>query len=351
MMKRVKKKIRIISRSHSRQFASTHMTKKILFSGIQPTGNLHLGNYLGAIKQWVELQKKFKAIFCVVDYHSLTEDFEPREKPAQILNTAATYLACGLDPKKSIIFVQSHVAEHTELAWIFNCLMPMAELERMTQYKDKVKKQKHNVNVGLFDYPILMAADILLYQAEAVPVGEDQVQHIELARTVARKFNSRFGKFFPEPKELLTQAKKIMSLTEPDKKMSKSDQEKSFISLADTPEAIRAKIKSATTDPGKHIGAFSGGANLLNLFSFFSLNKKLVEKFRADYKNGKLKYSELKPALAEAIIKTLKPIQARKKKLLTNKGYLAKVLKDGAERAHEIASGNLKEIKEKIGLI
>lgn len=325
--------------------------KKILFSGVQPTGDLHIGNYLGALKQWVDLQDKYQAIFSVVDYHSLTEDFDPRAKQQQILATAADILAIGVDPKKSILFVQSQVGAHTELAWILSCLTPIGEMERMTQFKDKSARQKENVNMGLFSYPILMAADILLYRAEVVPVGEDQLQHLELARTVARKFNQKFGQYFPEPQALLTPAKRIMALNAPDKKMSKS-LINSYIALSDSPEVIKKKIQTAVTDlGGQDKKAVSGGLNLLNLFQEFSADKKLKQKFSNDYKKGQLKYAEFKPALAAAIIKVLTPIQDRRAKLLRDQKNLTKILSLGAKKAQVMADKNLKEIKKLIGIL
>jgi len=291
--------------------------KKVLFSGIQPTGELHIGNYLGAMKQWVELQNSgdYQPLFCVVDLHSLTQDYDPQKKQEQIFKTAVDFLACGLDPKKSIIFVQSQVHEHTELVWLFNCQTRMSDLFRMTQFKDKtnsdldgtienlkkeigartfkigedtdiisstindlIKKFYDDLDsirkagVGLFDYPVLMAADILLYKTEIVPVGEDQIQHVELAREIARRFNNKFGNFFPEPKSKLVAAKRIMALNEPDKKMSKSLGAKAYIALTDSPAMIREKIKVAVTTP-------EGAKNLLELLGFFSPDKKLVAKF------------------------------------------------------------------------
>lgn len=282
-------------------------------------------------------------IFCIVDLHSITVDYNPKEKQKQILETAAAYIASGIDPKKSIIFVQSRLPEHTELAWILNCLTPVSELERMTQYKDKSTKNVKNINMGLFDYPVLMAADILLYGTEIVPVGEDQMQHIELARVIARKFNNKFGEFLKEPKGVLTKSARIMSLTEPNKKMSKTDNEKSYVALSDSPKIIEEKIKTATTTP-------AGGKNLIELLSFFSDDKKLVAKFEKEFADGSIKYSELKPVLSEAIINTLKPIQEKQKALLTDKNYLDKVLSDGAKRAKAIAETNLAKIKKLIGL-
>lgn len=321
-------------------------TKPILFSGVQPTGKLHIGNYLGAIKNWVDLQNsnEYQTIFSIVDLHSLTQDYEVAKKSDEIYATLADYLACGIDPKKSIIFLQSHVKEHTELAWIFNCITPVAELERMTQYKDKAERQKDNINMGLFDYPVLMAADILLYKAEVVPVGEDQVQHVELTRIVARKFNNRWGKTFEEPKSKLTRAARLMALNDPMKKMSKSLGEKSYIALSDTPEEIAAKIKSAVTTP-------EGGRNLIDLLRAFSDDNKLINKFEKEITDGTIRYSELKEILSKAIIDTLKPIQEKRAKLLTNKKYLDKILKHGAKQAEKIAQKNMTEFKKKIGLI
>jgi tryptophanyl-tRNA synthetase len=320
--------------------------KKTLFSGIQPSGELHIGNYLGALKQWVELQNSndFQPLFCVVDLHSLTQDYDPQKKQEQILNTAVDFLACGVDPKKAILFVQSQVPEHAELAWLFNCLTPVAELERMTQYKDKSARQKENINMGLFDYPVLMAADILLYKTEIVPVGEDQIQHVELARVIARKFNNKFGEFFPEPKTKLVEARRIMALSEPDKKMSKSLGNKAYIALSDSPEIIREKIKVAVTTP-------EGAKNLLELLGFFSSDKKLVAKFAKESAAGTIKFSELKPALAEAIIEVLKPIQEKQKYYLNNPKKVAKILADGAKQAQKIAAKNLEEIKKRMGLL
>jgi len=214
-----------------------------IFSGIRPTGNIHLGNYLGALRQWIELQEKNECIFCIVDLHAITTPYEPSEMKKNILEAASIYLAAGVNPDKSIIFIQSQVKEHAELAWLLGSITPMGELNRMTQFKEKSKQHKDYINAGLFNYPVLMASDILLYKAQGVPVGEDQTQHVELARTVARKFNQKFGELFPEPKTILPESgARIMSLTNPKKKMSKSDDQKSYISLFDEPEAIQKKI-------------------------------------------------------------------------------------------------------------
>ncbi|MEK7086816.1 MAG: tryptophan--tRNA ligase, partial [Patescibacteria group bacterium] len=230
------------------------MQKPILISGIQPTGKLHLGNYLGVLKNFVELQNsgKYECYFFIADLHSLTENFDPAEKPKQILDLATDYLAAGLDPKKSIIFIQSQIPTHSELTWILNAITPMGELNRMTQFKEKSEIAPKNVNVGLFDYPVLMAADVLLYDTQFVPVGDDQLQHLELTRTLARKFNGKFGKTFIEPKALLTETPRLMSLDEPKKKMSKS-RPTGCLFIDDSPSTIRAKIKTAVTDSGKEI--------------------------------------------------------------------------------------------------
>lgn len=317
--------------------------KKRLFSGIQPTGDLHIGNYLGVLKQWVEIQDEYNSIFCVVDYHSITQDFDPKKKQEQVLNTAIDFLAAGIDPKKSIIFVQSKVSEHTELAWILNCITPVAELERMTQYKDKAARQKANINMGLFDYPVLMAADIMLYKTGIVPVGEDQQQHVELTRKIAKKFNNKFGKYFPEPDVRLTKTARVMSLSDPDKKMSKSLGGKSYIALLDSPEVIEKKIKSAVTTD-------EGALNLIDLLEEFFGDKKLIKKFRDEFKNKNIKYSELKPVLSDAIISHLQPMQKKREKLSKDRKYVEKVLEDGAKRAKKIAEENMREIKQLIGI-
>ncbi len=318
--------------------------KKRLFSAIQPTGELHIGNYLGALKQWVDIQDEYNSMFCVVDYHSITQGYDPKKKQEQVLNTAVDFLAAGIDPKKSIVFVQSKVHEHTELAWILNCVTPVAELERMTQFKDKAERQKANINMGLFDYPVLMAADIMLYKGEIIPVGQDQQQHVELTRKVVKKFNNKFGEYFPEPNARLTKTARVMSLSDPDKKMSKSLGEKSYIALLDSPDVIEGKIKSAVTTD-------EGALNLIDLLEEFSNDEALVKKFRDEFKDKTIKYSELKPALTEAIVSHLKPMQEKREKLLKDKKYVEKVLEDGAKRAKEIASKNMGEIKKIIGII
>lgn len=326
------------------------MSKKILFSGIQPTGQIHIGNYLGALKNWVDLQSRYQCFYSIVDLHAITIDYNPAQYQETILNTAMDLLAIGLDPKKCVLFAQSHVPQHTELCWLFNTLTPIAELERMTQFKDKSKEHKENINVGLFDYPVLQAADILLYRSQVVPIGYDQLQHLELANTIARKFNNKFGKYFEEIKPIISEGAKIMSLTNPEKKMSKSLGANNYIALSDAPEAIRKKIMSAVTDTGPASGSMSAGVkNLFDLLILFDA-PNAHQKLLASYQNKTLKYSELKTELAETIIAKLKPIKEKKQSLLKNKKQVIKILANGAAIAQKLAAKNILEIKRKMGL-
>jgi tryptophanyl-tRNA synthetase len=320
-----------------------------VFSGIRPTGELHIGNYLGAIKQWIKLQDSNECFFCIVDYHAITTPFKPGEMKRNILDTLITYLAAGLDPKKSTIFVQSHIKEHTELAWILGTITPLGDLKRMTQFKEKSKKHPEYVNAGLLNYPLLMAADILLYKTDLVPVGKDQVQHVELAREIARRFNKMFGKVFKEPKVLLSEGEKIMSLQNPKKKMSKTDDPKGCILLFDTPEEIEKKIMRAVTDLGKEIkydpAKKPGISNLLKIYSIFS--EKPIKELEKKYK-GK-GYKEFKRDLAKILIKKLEVFRKKRRELEKREVYLKEILKKGAERAEKIAKFTMKEVKEKIG--
>ncbi|MDP1709325.1 MAG: tryptophan--tRNA ligase [Candidatus Komeilibacteria bacterium] len=322
--------------------------KNIIFSGMQPTGALHLGNYLGALSQWVELQDKYESIFCIVDYHAITIPYQPKEMEKRITDLALDYLSAGLNPEKAIIFVQSHVPEHTELAWIFNSITPLGELERMTQFKEKSSQHKQNVNAGLFTYPVLQAADILLYKANLVPVGEDQIQHVELTRDIARKFNNTFGKIFPEPKPLLTKSPRIMSLADPSKKMSKSLGEKHYIALMDSEATIRAKVKSAVTDT-------SGGSKAPGVENLFTIIESLdqdgvTEELRSQQKKGALKYSELKDVTANVIISHLRPFQARRAELSRDRSKVGEILIAGANKARQIAEKTIAEVRDKIGV-
>jgi tryptophanyl-tRNA synthetase len=321
-----------------------------IFSGIRPTGELHIGNYLGAIKQWVKLQNENECFFGIMDYHAITTPFDPKEMERNIFETLIVYLAAGIDPKKSTIFVQSHIKEHTELAWILGTITPLGDLKRMTQFKEKSKKHPEYVNAGLLNYPLLMAADILLYKTDLVPVGKDQVQHVELTREIARRFNKMFGKVFKEPKVLLSEGEKIMSLQNPKKKMSKTDDPKGCILLFDTPEEIEKKIMRAVTDLGKEIKydpvKKPGISNLLKIYSIFS--EKPIKELEKKY-NGK-GYEEFKRDLAKLLIKKLEIFRKKKKELEKRRVYLKEILKRGAERAEKIAKLTMKEVREKMGL-
>ena len=323
-----------------------------IFSGIRPTGKIHLGNYLGAIKQWISLQDKNECVFCIVDLHAITTPYETKELQKDILNTLVTYLAAGINPDKSIIFTQSSIKEHSELAWLLGTITPMGELSRMTQFKEKSKKNKDYINSGLFNYPVLMAADILLYKAEGVPVGKDQEQHVELSRTIARKFNQKFGQTFKEPKSLiLKEGAKIMSLTNPKKKMSKSDEEKSCIFLFDSKEEITKKIMSATTDSGKdikyNITKKPGISNLLTIYSL--LTNKTTEDIEKEF--VKKSYADFKKSLANILINYLEPFCRKQKELLTREVYIQEILKRGQSQAQTIAQSTMSEVKSKMGLV
>lgn len=322
-----------------------------IVSGIQPTGEIHIGNYLGAIKQWIELQKDNECIFFVADLHSLTVPYEPKELQYKITEKVIAYIAAGLDPEKAIIFVQSQVKEHTELYWMLNTICPVGELERMTQYKEKAKKYKNNINAGLFGYPVLMAADILMYKAEAVPTGKDQEQHVELARSIAKKFNQRFGEMFPEPKSMMPESgAKIMSLVDPKKKMSKSDDPKNYISLFDTPEDITKKIMTATTDSGKdvvyNVTKKPGVSNLMTIYSL--LTGKSLQDIQKEFK-GK-GYGDFKKSLANVLIDYLEPFRRKQKELLSREVYVKEILNKGRMRALSIAQETMREAREKMGL-
>lgn len=322
-----------------------------IVSGIQPTGQIHIGNYLGAIKQWIELQEKNECVFFIADLHSLVAPYEPKDMQKKIVEKVIAYIASGINPDKSILFVQSKVPEHTELCWIFNTICQVGELERMTQYKDKSKKFK-DLNAGLLDYPVLQAADVLLYKGEAVPVGKDQEQHVELARTIARKFDQKFGQTFKEPKAIIPkEGAKIMSLQDPKKKMSKSDEPKSYISLFDSPEEIQKKIKVAKTDSGKevryNITKKPGISNLLTIYSLFT-NKSIREIESQFYKKS---YSDFKKSLAKVITDYLDPFRRKQKELSLREVYVQEILRQGQTRAQSIAQTTMQEVRQKIGLV
>jgi len=320
-----------------------------ILSGIQPTGNPHIGNYLGAIQHWAELQDGNEVFYFIPDLHAITVPQDPEELRKHTLEMAMLLIASGIDPARSVVFVQSHVPAHVELAWILNCMTPIGELERMTQYKDKKEKSNY---AGLFNYPTLMAADILLYDTEGVPVGEDQVQHIELTRSLAERFNNRYGETFVIPKPLLKkETMRIMSLIDPSRKMSKSDDsEKSRINLSDTPEAIRQKIKSAVTDSGSHIKHDPDKpalSNLLNIFSGFS--GRSIANIETEFEGGS--YVDFKSALAEVVVGALAPFQQKFNELKQDESEVRAILKRGAERAHHIAEKKLREVYEKVGFL
>ena len=332
------------------------MSKKI-FSGVQPTGNLHLGNYLGAIKNFVELQneKENECIFCVVDLHAITVKQDPKELKKNIRETVATFIACGIDPAQSIIFNQSMVSAHSEAAWILSCISRMGWLNRMTQFKEKAGKDKEKASIGLYSYPVLMAADILLYDATHVPVGNDQKQHLELCRDIAQKFNNDFNAidFLKVPEPLIQkQFSRIMSLKDGTKKMSKSDpSDLSRINLTDDKDQIINKIKKAKTDPLPLPGAINNLAerpeaeNLLGIYS--SLKNQNLEKSITEF-NGK-NFSEFKEKLSEVLIERIGPISKEIKKLLEDQKFLDSVLLEGSDKANKIASKKMKEMKELVG--
>ncbi len=335
------------------------MVKPILISGIQPSGKLHLGNYLGALKNFVELQHsgKYDCIFFIADLHSLTETYDPETKPGQILDLAASYLALGLDPKKSTIFVQSQVPQTTELAWILGTLTPFGELRRMTQFKDKAEsqaclsgRQEENVNVGLFTYPVLMAADILLYHPQFVPVGEDQLQHLELTRTLARKFNSRYGETFLEPKPLMTAVPRLMSIADPMKKMSKS-QPDGCLFIDDEPAAIEAKLKRAVTDSGNEVKYDEkqkpGISNLLRIMS--ALSGKPIPELEKAFAGEN--YSEFKHALADLVADHFAAYRKKYAALIKNPAPVKRTLASGQKKAAKLATAKIAEVKKKIGLV
>ena len=331
--------------------------KKLVFSGVQPTGNLHLGNYLGALKNFVSLQKEMNCIYCVVDLHAITTFQNPSELKNNILETTASFLATGLDPNKSIIFNQSAVSGHSELAWIFNCVSKIGWLNRMTQFKDKAGSDKEKASVGLYIYPNLMAADILLYKATHVPVGADQKQHLELSRDIAQKFNKDFNcnDFFPLPEPLiLKNISRVMSLRDGTKKMSKSEEsDYSRINLKDSPDEIVKKIKKAKSDSEpipdnlKSLEKKPEALNLLNIYS--EISKMNLEKVLKEMA-GK-EYSHIKTKLADLLVGEICPVGKKIIKLMSDKAYLVEILKKGSEKANIKAEENLKNIREKVGLI
>ena len=333
------------------------MSKPRILSGIQTTGNLHLGNYLGAIRNWVEMQADHECFLFMADLHAVTVPHNPAVLAENTFKVAATYIACGIDPEQSTIFIQSQLPEHSELAWLFNCVTPLGWLERMIQFKEKAVKQGDNVSIGLMDYPVLQAADILLYEPDSVPVGEDQKQHLELTRDIAARVNFQFGSEanpvlkIPEP--LIRQAgARVMSLTDGTKKMSKSDpSDQSRIDLTDDPKAITKKIKRAKTDPARGLEFDNPERpecnNLLSLYQLLSNQSK--EAVAAECKD--MGWGQFKPLLAETTVEALRPIQEKYDELMSDRAYLNQVLADGKTKAQAIAAPTLAKVKTAMGFV
>lgn len=326
--------------------------KKIIFSGIQPSGDLTLGNYLGALKNWVKLQEKYECYFCVVDLHAITVRQEPAKLRKKTLELLSIYIAAGIDPHKNTLFIQSHVPAHAEASWLLTCNSYMGELGRMTQYKDKSKKAGDNIGAGLFNYPVLMAADILLYQTDLVPVGKDQMQHLELARDLSERFNKLYSPTFKVPEGYIPEAgAKIMSLQEPTKKMSKSDDNPNgAILIMDPPEVIRRKISKAVTDSLGVVKYSDEQPGVKNLMTILSCTTGMsMAEIESKYEGQG--YAQFKIDVAEAIIKELEPMQNRVKELLDNKTELEEIYKKGAEKANYISRKTLRKMQKKIGFI
>ena len=326
--------------------------KKIIFSATQPSGKITLGNYLGALRNWVALQEDYNALYCVADEHAITVRQDPAALRRQTLELYAQFIACGLDPEKSIIFIQSQVPQHAELAWVLNCYTMYGELSRMTQFKDKSAAHADNVNAGLFTYPSLMAADILLYQADLVPVGEDQRQHVELTRNIAQRFNSIYGDVFTMPEAYIPKvAARVMSLSEPEKKMSKSSpNENSYILVMDKPEVILRKFKRAVTDSEGGIyrsPAKPGVSNLIEIYA--AVTGKTPEAVEEAFSGQG--YGAFKPAVGEAVVEALRPIREETERLLADKAYLESLYRQGAEKAAAIASRTLRKVHKKVGFV
>jgi tryptophanyl-tRNA synthetase len=331
---------------------TTPMEKARLLSGVQPSGQPSLGNYLGAFQQFVSFQKTHDALYCIVDHHAITVRQDPATLHENTFAIAAWYIASGLDPKKCALFIQSHVPAHVELGWILNTFTQMGELERMTQFKDKAARHKQNINAGLFTYPCLMAADILLYNTQAVPVGEDQTQHLELARNIAARFNGVYGKTFALPETIIPKAAaRVKDLQDPTRKMSKSEEGLGTVFLLDDMKTIEKKIKKAVTD---NVGAVNldeknqpGVANLLGILA--ACEGKDVKTVTQEWQGRQ--YGPFKQAVAEAVVSAVEPVQKRYRELMEDKAQLAKILNTGAEKAHHTAEKNLRMVKEKIGYV
>lgn len=325
------------------------MTRKRIFSGIQPTGIIHIGNYVGAIKNWVSLTDQYDCIFCVVDYHAMTIEYDAQTFHTNIMNAARTLIACGLEANRCTLFVQSRVPEHTELAWIFNCISPIGDLERMTQFKDKSEQHRENINAGLLTYPLLMAADILVYKAEVVPVGDDQIQHLELSRRTARRFNNRFGETFPEPIEILSITPRILG-TDGQAKMSKSLN--NYIGILEPPDVIWEKLRTSATDPQRIRRNDKGNPEVCNLFTIhksFSPESDIME-VNQKCRTAEIGCIECKKKLYENMMRHLEPVQQRAAELEKNPDEVRATLEKGAARCKEIAGQVMDEVRKKIGV-
>ena len=325
--------------------------KKRIFSGIQPSGELTLGSYMGALKNWVALQDEYDCLYCIVDMHAITVRQVPADLRRRSLEQLAEYIACGLDPKKNIMFIQSHVPQHAELSWVLGCYTQFGELSRMTQFKDKAKKHADNITAGLFTYPVLMAADILLYQADLVPVGEDQKQHVELCRNIAQRFNNTYSETFKLPEPFIPKmGARIMSLGNPESKMSKSDPD-GCVYMMDQPEDIMRKFKRAVTDCETAVRYDKenkpGVSNLLTIYC--AATGKTMEQAEADFAGQG--YGVFKPAVGEAVVELMRPIREEAQRLINDKAYLESVYRDGAERASALATKTLRKVYKKVGFV
>jgi tryptophanyl-tRNA synthetase len=322
-----------------------------LFSGMQPTGGLHVGNWLGALRQWAKLldSGQYEALFCVVDSHAITVEYDPKQMPARSLDTALTYIACGLDPARSTLFLQSDVPEHLELAWYLGSVTPMGDLHRMTQFKEKSDQHKQNVNAGLFTYPILMAADVLLYKASVIPVGDDQVQHLELAREICRRFNARFGDIFPEPKPVLSSTPRILGL---DGKGKMSKTKGNTIDLFDEPKVIEKKLKGAFTDPLKLRLGDPGRPEVCNVFTMHQALQapEPLAEIERTCRSGALSCGDCKMRLRDVMVAELAPVREKGAELRADPKRVLTVLQAGAENARSIARATLTEVRSAMGL-
>lgn len=327
------------------------MSNKIMFSGIQPTGELHIGNYLGALKNWVSLLDKYYGYFSIVDYHAITIEYDTKIMEERIISAAIEYLASGLDPNKCSIFVQSHVPVHVELAWIFNTVIPVAELERMTQYKDKSRNHESNINAGLLTYPALMAADILLYHADAVPVGEDQAQHLELTRMIARKFNARYGQCFKEPDTIHGSVLRILGL-DGERKMSKSLGNHIALRMTDE-ETEKAILRRGITDINRKLKTDKGNPDVCNMYSWHKIfsSKDECASCNENCRNASMGCVDCKKILIKNINNELVPVRAKIEELEKQRNIVYDVLRDGAKKANAVAAKTIYEVKDKMGLI